>query len=180
MDRAFVVRPYAKLHLLPSQRVVVFVSTPVVVRLSEVGDSVPMVEVPVIRPSETWRGANTMEGAVCYAGRTHARLSEQGLELRESRAITAVTIDNRGPDPYWVEQIYVPVHRLALWEDVDSSALHTDSITLTRERGEKLTEQVEVHGRAPRPGLKRVSEPRQEKHGVSVLRMLHQFWEAGA
>ena len=35
MDRAFVVRPYAKLHLLPNQQVVVYVMMPLVVRLSD-------------------------------------------------------------------------------------------------------------------------------------------------
>lgn len=176
MDRAFVVRPYAKLHLLPNQQVVVYVTTPLVVRLSDDMDSVPMVEVPVTRPSETWHGANTIEGTVCYAGRTHARLQAELLERRESRATTAIRLHNQGSQPYWVEKLYVPVPRLALWEDIATGALHTDSLTLTRERGD---EEIEVHEGPPWPGAQLVARARESEQGVSVLAMLNQFWGGG-
>ena len=176
MDRAFVVRPYAKLHLLPSQQVVVYVTTPLVVRISDGASSVPMVEVPVTRNSETWYGANTIEGTVCYAGRTHARLRAQLVEHRESRATTAIRLHNRDSEPHWVEKLYVPVPRLALWEDPASGALHTDSLTVTRERG---AEEVDVHEGPPCPGARRVAEARESERGVSVLSMLNQFWGAG-
>lgn len=176
MDRAFVVRPYAKLHLLPNQQVVVYVMMPLVVRLSDGNAPVPMVEVPVSRPSETWHGDDTISGSVCYAGRTHARLQPELLERRESRAITAIRLHNRGSEPYWVEKLYVPVPRLALWEDSVSGVLHTDSLTVTRERGD---EEVEVHEGPPLPGARRVAPPRVSEQGVSVLAMLNQFWGGG-
>jgi hypothetical protein len=77
-----------------------------------------MVEVPVTRPvGDLARRRTRSTGTVCYAGRTHARLQAELLERRESRAITAIRLHNRGSEPYWVEKLYVPVPRLALWED---------------------------------------------------------------
>jgi hypothetical protein len=176
MDRAFVVRPYAKLHLLPRQEVVVYVTTPLVVRIADGGAQVPMVEVPVTQPSETWHGANTIDGSVCYAGRTHARLKAVELERRASRATTAIRLLNRDQEPFWVERLYVPVTRLALWEDPSTGALHTDSITVTRVRDD---EEVEVRAGEPMAGARLVSPARESQRGVSVLHMLNHIWGGG-
>jgi hypothetical protein len=176
MDRAFVVQPYAKLHLLPRQEVVVYVTTPLVVRVSAGDAPAPMVEVPVTQPSETWHGPSTIDGSVCYASRTHARLKSSELERRESRATTAIRLLNREQEPFWVERLYVPVTRMALWEDPSTGALHTDSITVTRLRDD---EQVEVRPGAPMTGARSVSPPRESQSGVSVLHMLNHFWGTG-
>ena len=172
MDRAFVVQPYAKLHLLPSQEVVVYVTTPLVVCVGAGGAPVPMVEVPVTQPSETWHGPSTIDGSVCYASRTHARLKSGELERHESRATTAIRLLNREQEPFWVERLYVPVTRMGLWEDPSTGALHTDSITVTRLRDD---EQIEVRPGAPMTGARRVSPPRESQNGVSVLHMLNHF-----
>ncbi|MCA9537061.1 MAG: hypothetical protein KC593_25440 [Myxococcales bacterium] len=176
MDRAFVVRPYAKLHLLPTQEVVVYVTTPLVVRITDEQAAAPMVDVPVTRPSETWYGADTMNGSVCYAGRTHARLQPEQLERRASRATTAIRFVNRSEEPHWVEHLYVPVTRMALWEDPTTGALLTDAITVTHDRDH---EETEVRRGPPCEGALRVSTPRESQQGVSVLHMLNQFWGAG-
>ena len=176
MDRAFVVRPYAKLHLLPHQEVVVYVTTPLVVRVADGEATAPMVEVPVTQPSETWHGRTTMDGSVCYAGRTHARLDRAELEQRQSRATTAIWLLNRHEEPYWVERLYVPVTRMALWADEATGDLRTDDIAVTRGRD---GEDVSVRPGAPVPGAVRVAPPRELQQGVSVLQMLNHFWGAG-
>ena len=70
----------------------------------------------------------------------------------------------------------MPVPRLSLWENEETGMLHTDSLTVTRERGE---EEVEIHDGAPWPGARRIAPPRVGERGVSVLAMLNHFWGGG-
>ena len=77
-DRPVVVRPDPALELPPGQSVTFYVSTPAWVRLLA-ARATPLVAIPVVRPSDTWFGASTMEGQLCYASRTSARLARRSF-----------------------------------------------------------------------------------------------------
>ena len=53
----------------------IYVSTPLWVRVDVHDPPQFLQEIPVIRPSDTWFGPSTREGELGYAGRTHGRLN---------------------------------------------------------------------------------------------------------
>ena len=100
-------------------------------------------EMPIERPSDTWFGASTMEGELCYAGTTKARLNLANVPVRAHRAITAVMISNMASTQLVVERLDLPVPYLYLYDTRDG-VLWTQAVTLVRTRDtEMATFQVE-------------------------------------
>lgn len=129
-DRNVIARPDRPLHLLAGARVELYVSTPIWVAVHAHGTTLR--ECPTYRPPDTWFGATTTRGEVCYASRTAARLELAEVPLRPSRAVTAVTMYNGSYDPLRVERFAIPVHTLELFVD-PGGAFWTQSVTLERE-----------------------------------------------
>ncbi len=135
-DRAFVVRPELPLFLPAREHVRLYVSTPVWVTVTPVdGDCPDMFETPSFRASDTWFGRGTLEGELCYASKTYARMDLSAMGLRPHRAITPVEITNKGTDTLLIEQLRVPLPALSLFEGEDGR-LWTDVVSLVREEDE--------------------------------------------
>lgn len=131
-DRAVVVRPDIPLYVLAGERVTLYVSTPLWIRV-EVGEPARLLqEIPSFRPSDTWFGPSTREGELCYASKTEGRLRLQDLPRRLHRAITPIHVRNFGSDALHIERVQVPVQYLSLFEGHDHH-LWTQSVTLDRE-----------------------------------------------
>ena len=61
-DRALVSRPVTPLYVPAGETVIIFVRSSLWLRI-EAGDSlIPLQELPILRPSDTWFGLTTMEG----------------------------------------------------------------------------------------------------------------------
>lgn len=129
-DRNVIARPDRPLHLLAGARLELYVSTPVWVAVRSHGTTLR--ECPTYRPPDTWFGATTTRGEVCYASRTAARLELADVPLRPSRAVTAVTMYNGSDDALRIERFAIPVHTLELYVD-GGGAFWTQSLTLERE-----------------------------------------------
>ncbi len=127
-DRSVVVRPEARLHVLPGCDVPLYVSTPVWWRFT-IGERVA-VERPVSRPSDTWFGPSLREGQLCYASRTRALLSFRGVPPRPARAVTRVLLQNRRETPLEVERLALPVRELDLAVAADGH-IWTDAVRVT-------------------------------------------------
>jgi len=138
-DRPFIVRPDSQFFLLAGQETVLFVSTVVWIAtyLNDCMDEpCTLLELPARRPSDTWFGPNTLEGELCYASRTSARISLDLIERRPHRAVTPVEIRNLGSDTLPIDQLRVPVPALSLYQDQDDR-LWTDTVCFVREEGER-------------------------------------------
>lgn len=131
-DRFVITRPREPFTILPGEEVELFVSSPLWVQIS-VGSPAALVrEVPTHRPSDTWFGATTVAGDLCYASRTHCRRALDEIPLRPHRATTAVLVRNAVPAPLALTRLAVPVPRLGLFAAPNGS-LFTESLILTRE-----------------------------------------------
>jgi hypothetical protein len=162
-DRPIISRPEKPFVVLPEDETTVYISTPLWVEVA-VGDSAQsLLEIPATRPSDTWFGPNTMEGELCYAGRTAMRLHLDQLPLRPHRATTAVLIRNRGSEPLTIEKLDLPVMHLSLYQGPDFE-LWTENVTFERPADEPVIKLRlrDTVGRAAWEGAERLRGPRHE------------------
>lgn len=143
-DRPVVCSPHRPLYLPARGRTVMFISTPVWIRLTL--DSADLCEVPSFRLSDTWFGDNTREGELCYATRTAARLDRDKLPKRPHRALSEVEIRNESSEALLIDKIKMPVTTLSLYARADG--LWTDRLNLVRTDEQPLT-RVDVDARRP-------------------------------
>lgn len=139
-DRPVVVRPDLPFMLEPGERVRLFVGTPVWFRLATPpprGNR--LLEIPTFRPSDTWFGPSNIEGELCYAGRTMARMHLSEMELKYNRAVITVDITNAGSESLSVERFSLPVPYLSLYID-DRGWFWTDRVHVRRFSGVQPTE----------------------------------------
>lgn len=160
-DRSVVSRPTAPLHLMAGGEIPIYVRTPLWVRV-EVGESAKVLrEIPTVRLSDSWFGPNTVEGELCYASPTIARITMANVTPRPDRAVTRVLIRNDSGKVKVFEQLSLPVPYLALFAS-ENDELWTQDVTLTSARNGKTVE-VKVGKDTPMAtdNAKRISEPRQ-------------------
>ncbi len=160
-DRALVSRPVTPLYVPAGETATIFVRSPLWLRI-EVGDSlIPLQELPILRPSDTWFGPTTMEGELCYASLTSARLNLENLPIGPYYAVTQVTIRNRAETQLLVERLKLPVPYLALFE-ATNSLLWTQGVTMIRSRDTDMAD-LQIEQRPPEhaEAVKLLSEPRQ-------------------
>ncbi len=156
-DRAIVVRLADLLVLMPGQSVQLFVGSQVWVQVRN-GKQL-LYEAPTFELSQTWFGADTRSGELCYASRTQAYLSTDDLLVRPARALTALTIRNQASSALEVVRVKVPLGHLDLYQD-QSGRLWTQNIRARwTDDNDELTTEV---GDEPRGEGKmtRIAEPR--------------------
>jgi hypothetical protein len=135
-DRPVVVRPADALYLLPGASVEVFVSTIVWVVLEHVRSGVVLLDLPALRPSDTWFGPSTRDGELAYASRTSARLDARDLPARPHRATTCIRLENTGSAPRSLAKVMLPAPSLELWQ-MPTGMLWTQTVELTLGDGEE-------------------------------------------
>jgi hypothetical protein len=159
-DRPVVVSPKEPLHLLPSERVNLYISTPIWIRVAAGERSVPMVDEPTQRPTDTWFGPSTMKGELCYATRTVARLSLQNLPSRPHRAVSVVGIRNRSKSTLTVEHLRIPSVHLSVYV-ASTGDLWTEPVTIDHvEEGDMASVRLGSGPPADAAGATRASGPR--------------------
>lgn len=166
-DRPVVARPEHPLSVLPDEAVTLYISTPLWLRVELTESERRLAEVPSHRMSDTWFGANTQVGELCYATRTAGRLHLDRLPLRLHRAITPLKVRNRAAEPLALERVQLPVPHLALYATPDD-ALWTDAVTMIH-RTEREGANVQVQEGAPADAGRadRIQEPRvQSRSGL--------------
>ena len=167
-DRAMIARPEVPAVIPPGASLRTFVSLPLWLRL-EAGPA--RLELPIRRPTDTWFGATTVEGELCYACQTTLRDRREALPTRPHRAITPVMLWNRGEDPLEVRRLRLPAPYLAIFaEQGEGGGLETPGITLERVAGERTTLlRIATLEREP------VSPARRTSSGLQVIRVLNSF-----
>lgn len=128
-DRAVVSRPERPFYIPAAARVTLYISTPLWIQL-HLADKL-LHELPAYQPSDTWFGANTIDGELCYATRTHCRLDLREVRWCPHRAVTPLTIHNAASDALLLERLNLPVPRLSLYAD-ERNRLWTQAVELER------------------------------------------------
>jgi hypothetical protein len=132
-DRTVVCRPKSPVTIVPGANVIIYLSTPVWLTIGIAGNKYMLLkEVATQRLSDTWFGASTMEGELCYASQTAGRLELNKLPFRMQRAITPLLIENKADNDLVFERIALPVPSLSLFSN-ESGQLWTQNISLIRE-----------------------------------------------
>jgi hypothetical protein len=169
-DRPIITRPLQPFFVLPGDRTIIFVSSPLWVRIATGDPLQQLQEVPIHRPSDTWFGPSTMEGELCYAGRTHANLNFENVPLHAHRAITQIVIHNQADTQLHIERLSLPVPYLSLFESTDD-ILWTEAVTMVRTRETDMaTFQVEKDPPTAAIEAQRIFEPRQQPTHNMVIR----------
>lgn len=170
-DRPIVTKPEKPFYISAHESVIVYVGSPIWVRI-EFGDPPVMLgDFPIIRPSDTWFGPNTYIGELCYAGRTACRLQLTDLPIRAHRAVTAVTVENRSSAPLLLEHMKLPVLYLSLFHS-KSGVFWTRDIKFRHEAGAELAS-LRYGARVPAHAgdAVQVSAPRQEVEENFAMRV---------
>jgi hypothetical protein len=169
-DRAIVVRPEHPLSIPAGEEVVLYLSTPLWIRV-RAGDTV-LEDIPSHRPSDSWFGPSPREGELCYAALTAGRLTLAKLPMRAHRAVTPLTIRNEAGDAFPLERVHVPAPYLALYESDSGTNDHlwTQGLTLVRDKANGMAE-VRIRSGPPEDtsATTELSTPRREaKSGLVV------------
>lgn len=156
-DRTVVCRPKSPITIVPGASVVIYLSTPIWLTVGVKDNTVTLLkEVATQRLSDTWFGASTREGELCYASQTIGRLDIDKLPFREQRAVTPLLIENKADNDLIFERIALPVPSLSLFT-TPSGQLWTQNVTLTRENDGDF---AKLKLGAPQPDSTLVNGPR--------------------
>lgn len=136
-DRSVVIRPVMPLFVPPGQEITFYVSTPVWVVCHVQDQDNPLIDIPVVRPADTWFGPNTVRGEICYTTQVTGRLELSQLTPRPFRAVTPVQISNQGNDLMPVERINLPVPFLPVY-GAESGRLWTPTLHVTAEERQRV------------------------------------------
>ena len=135
-DRDVVTKPLKPFYVAAGEQVSVFVGSPLWLAVGYGNPARTMHEFPLVRPSDTWFGDNTMVGEVCYASRTQCRLRLENLPARPHRAATKVLVNNQSDTPLLLTRMKLPVQYLPLYYDEDG-VFWTRDITVTNDAVDK-------------------------------------------
>lgn len=135
-DRSVVARPEIPLSVVAGSTARLVVSTPLWVGIQTISGR-KVDEVPSVILKDTWFGADTRVGEVCYAAKTAARRRVEDVHRTHTRAITVITIRNETHEPFRVSRVKLPLPHLALYVD-RAGSFFTQSIRIDHTREEHV------------------------------------------
>jgi hypothetical protein len=160
-DRSVVARPKTPFRVLAGQRSRVFISSPLWVEIGVGVAPTVLCELPTERLSDTWFGATTLDGELCYALKTNARTSLEEMPRAADRLLTPAVIENRGPDALLVERLNLPVPFLSIYGG-EAGEAWSEEVNLLRTEGGNMAELDVLDGPpAEAAGATRLSAARQ-------------------
>lgn len=173
-DRSFVATPDEPFYVLPAESIRAYVSIPVWVQ-ALVGQKRQLtVDLPVVRPHNTWFGGPT-SGVLCYASRTAMRLEIDRFAALAHRALVSVDVINRGATALTVSRLNIPIPHLALMQD-DRGQLRTPPVVFTRDKDEFAAVDI---GTCPASWTE-LSPPRDHRErGPAVVQAFNAFFSRG-
>ena len=170
-DRPVVVRPEKPFSVLAGEEVSIYVSTPVWAVINVGEPPQELMEEPSFRPSDTWFGPTTMDGELCYASRSEARLVLDNLDETLSRAVTPIRIQNRSDGLLEVARLNVPIPHLALYGHL-GNRLWTQELTVVHRSGTSMDD-VRINEQMPAEleSAKRIVDARDHTPGSLLFRV---------
>ena len=146
-NRDVVSLPESPYSVLASEKVRIYVRTPIWIGVSSTMRKQQLLELPVYRMSDTWFGQNQMVGELCYASTTVCRTSLEDFPSWPHGVITPVFIKNSTDDTLTVERIHIPAPNLSLFID-EKGAFWTQHVTIVLNKDSKNVE-VNIGKKAP-------------------------------
>ena len=171
-DRPVVTRPLSPVSVPTGESVLLFVSSPAWVRVEAVVPGVELADVPVARPSDTWFGASTREGEICYATRTSGRLRLEDLPVQPYRVITPLEIVNDSSVTLSLERLSLPVPYLTIYWSAPLG-LWTQKIKMRCEdEAELVTFRIRQRAPSQISGAEQITSPRKVQDNRVIQRAL--------
>ncbi|RZU45176.1 hypothetical protein EV700_1989 [Fluviicoccus keumensis] len=173
-DRSVVIKPVTPLYIPAGQSATLFVSTPVWLQIRHDAGTVPLLDLPVIRPSDTWFGPTPAQGRLCYSTKVFGRTDLGQLPVRPFRAMTPVAISNDSPETMQVERLCMPVPSLDIYSATDGR-LWTPGLLVDRLPGSRQIRvrlDTRMHEAA---GVVRLLSRAREHDADTLSRMFEHF-----
>lgn len=169
-DRPFVTRPEMPVIIPPGEKATLYMASPLWVELAA-GDPLKVfASVPVWRASSTWFGEDLIEGTLCYASRTRARLDPTGLR-RGPRVATAVFVSNEHDEPLQVERLALPLPQMSVFRAADGR-LWTEGTTVEYDPTVKAPAKIESGPPREAGPVTLISGPREDPRANILARAL--------
>lgn len=158
-DRSMVARPEVPVYVPVGEKAVLYVSTGIWVQA--LAGSKQLLDIPVLRPSDTWFGPNTREGELCYFSFTRARTTSMEGVSYPHRATTPVTVLNKGSGLLKIERLRVPSPLLGLYVN-EAGQMVTDALVYRLDSdGSEDEASVKIESAARKEGYRRLCQPRK-------------------
>lgn len=157
------------LYIPGGEDILLYVSSPVWVRVQTGTSKIILVEIPTFVLSDTWFGPNTREGELCYAGYTHCSPHLKDVPSGPDRIISPMLIKNHAREPLKLENISVPLPYLSVYSDADNF-LWTEQLYVYRE--DDISPEVEVAKGPPKAleELKLLTRARKDIQNASSIK----------
>lgn len=165
-DRPVVTRPEQPLIIPAGASARLFVASAVFIEIS-VGGRL-LTELPSWRMPSTWFGENTLEGALCYATRSRAKLEPSA---RGPRVTTSIDLRNVHAAPLRVERIGLPLPQMGVFADAEGR-LWTEATRIAYDPA--VVAPAEIASAPPKLAGKTqlLSKPRQDRQQNVLARAL--------
>lgn len=157
------------LYIPGGEDILLYVSSPVWVRVQTGRAKIILDEVPTFILSDTWFGPNTIEGELCYAGHTHCSPHLKDVPSGPDRIISPMLIKNHAKQPLKLESVIVPLPDLSVYSDKENF-LWTEQIYVYKEEDEGP--EVEVAKGPPKDldEITLLTDPRHDPRNASSLK----------
>jgi len=126
-DRDLVFRAMKPIFLPSKERVDFYVSPCVKLQISFNGKFI--INLPIIRYSETWFGKDPTIGDLCYAVKTRGTIDPDEIIKKKYRFICHVSVYNEGASPISIDKLKVLTEYLRLYQDGEGY-LYSDSLVI--------------------------------------------------
>ncbi|PTQ88277.1 hypothetical protein [Agitococcus lubricus] len=173
-DRSVVVKPISPLLIPANQATTLFVSTPVWLVLSTANQQ--LLDIPVVRPTDTWFGASPIRGEICYATKVFGRIDLNQLPIRAFRAVTPVHIMNHSSQTMPIERINIPAPLLPIYSALDGR-LWTPTLAVEQSnstRTAKVRIDPRLHNHA---GIVKLLNPARQENIENLSSLFEHFFE---
>jgi len=174
-DRSMVVKPINPIFIPAGQQGQLYVSTPLWLSVLPSRKADALIDLPIIRPNDTWFGPDTLKGEICYATPVFGRTQLAHLPISGLWAVTPIHFRNRSSQQLQLDRMNLPVDALPLFQSLDNGQLWTSEIEVIQE-SHLRPPRVRIHQRMPEPAgeVRFVNPPRHNES--SFFRMFDSFF----
>jgi hypothetical protein len=170
-DRSLASKLEQPLYIPANEDILLYVSSPVWVRIDTGKSKIVLDEIPTFGLSDTWIGNNTLEGEICYSGHTHCSPHLKDVPSGPDRIISPMLIKNQATTPLLLERVNVPLPYLSVYSDAENF-LWTEQLYVYRDSDEGP--EVEIAKGPPKAldEIYRLTPARKELNVHSSIRRL--------
>lgn len=145
--RSIVIKPIEPIYLSSGQSTMLYISTPLWLRVYRHRAENALFELPIVRTKETWFGANRREGEICYMASVDGHTDLSLLTPCLLRAVTPIFLQNLSARQLHFDRMNIPVMALPLFYSESIGRLVTSQIRVSYENDNKP--RIRIDQRSP-------------------------------